>query len=87
MYIHAVDTRPEGVSKAAVAKDSGVNKNVYTRFKKQLVDSGTLETKAIPGRPLKLSQEDYKKLEKLNTKVRSDLRHAELAPKLSRALG
>jgi transposase len=50
-YIHAVDTRPEGVSKADVAKDWGVNKNAYARFKKQLKDSGTLETKAKSGRP------------------------------------
>ena len=86
-YIHAVDTRPEGVSKADVAKDWGLGKNAYARFKKQLKDSGTLETKAKSGRPLMLSKADYEKLEKLNTKVHGDLTYAELAPKLSRALG
>ena len=56
MYIHAVDTRPQGVSKAAVAKDWGVGKNEYARIKKKLAESGTLETKAKPGRPRKLSE-------------------------------
>jgi len=82
-----VDTRPEGVSKADVAKDWGLGINAYARFKKQLKDSGTLETKPKSGRPLKLSKADYEKLEKLNTKVHGDLTYAELAPKLSRALG
>lgn len=87
MYIHAVDTRAEGVTKADVAKAWGVSKNEYARLKKKLAESGTLATKPIPGRPLKLSRKDYLKLEKLNTEARGDLTYAELASKLSRALG
>ena len=87
MYIHAVDTRAEGVTKADVAKAWGVSKNEYARLKKKLAESGTLATKPIPGRPLKLSRKDYLKLENLNTEARGDLTYAELASKLSRALG
>lgn len=87
MFIRAVEQAPKGVSKADVAKEWGVNKNEYARLKKKLAESGTLETKPIPGRPRMLSREDYLKLEKLNTKVRGDLTYEELAPKLSRALG
>ena len=65
-----MDTRPKGVKKEDIAKEWGVGKNEYARLKKKLAESGTLATKAKSGRPLKLSREDYLKLEKLNTKVR-----------------
>jgi transposase len=87
MYIHAVDTRAKGVTKADVAKEWGVNKNEYARLKNKLAESGTLETKAKSGRSRMLSRKDYLTLEKLNTKVRGDMTYEELAPKLSRALG
>jgi len=87
MYIHAVDTRGEGVSKADVAKEWGVGKNEYARLKKKLAESGTLETEPKPGRQRLLSREDYLKLEKLNTKLHGNLTYEELAPKLSRELG
>ena len=74
MYIHAVDTRAEGVSRADVAREWGLGKNAYARFKNKLAESGTLETKAKSGRSRMLSREDYLTLEKLNTKAQNAAR-------------
>jgi hypothetical protein len=56
-------------------------------LKKKTAESGTLESNTRAGRSRMLSKDDYAKLKALNTKMRGDLMHAELAPKISKKIG
>jgi transposase len=51
MYISAVDIgKFQGKTVESIAKAWGVNKNTYTRYKKQLAESGSLKTLKRSGR-------------------------------------
>ena len=71
-----------------VASEWGVNKNYYARWKKQLTEEGSLESKhSRAGRPRKLLAAQVAKLTKLNRQKLGDLTYRELAKALKRRIG
>ena len=68
MFVNAVDNaRLQGRTMMEVAAEWGVNKNSYARWKKQLMEEGSLESKkSRTGRPRKLQAQHVAKLTKLN---------------------
>ena len=59
MFVHAVDNaKLQGRTMMEVAAEWGLCKNAYARYKKQLMEEGSLESKkSRAGRPRKLQDE------------------------------
>ena len=89
MFVHAVDNaKLQGRTMMEVAAEWGVNMNCYSRYKKQLMEEGSLESKkSLTGRPRKLQDEHVAKLTKLNREKLGDWTYEELARGLKRRIG
>ena len=89
MFVHGVDNaKLQGRTMMEVADEWGLNENCYARWKKQLMEEGSLESKkSLTGRPRKLKAFDVAKLTTLNRENLGDLTFRELAQKLSRRIG
>ena len=89
MFVHAVDNaKLQGRTMMEVAAEWGSGKNAYARYKKQLMEEGSLESKkSLTGRPRKLQDEHLAKLTKLNREKLGDWTYEELAHGLKRRIG
>ena len=67
MFVNAVDNgKLQGRTMMEVASEWGLGKNAYARYKKQLMEEGSLESKkSLTGRPRKLQAAHVAKLTKL----------------------